>query len=367
MRTAFVVFSGYNDRAVIAFLRSLRRHHVDCFIVANGGKDRIFCTPYGRFVACVRDCPALSRENIAEALDAVVVAAPGRRLIYAPSTEALNRFFLENRDLLDSRGIELPLVDECLYSALSDKQSFGTLCCSHGILVPGELSNPEECSVPFVAKPVSYDIAAPVAPILVMTEADRSRLLAMPQVSRLYFQQFVDGRSLYLLLHVAKDGRVLSFSQENLVQQPNGKSIIAAIASDFHLDTQAGAFVEMLKGVRFHGLIMIEVRFNDDGCYMIEANPRFWGPSQLFVDAMAFDLFDAFLADLGIDSSAPKDTPVQGRYFWLEGLISTLKSGGRPVLHNYDCEQLSRDFSAWVASDVYGREDTKKIFSGIFD
>jgi hypothetical protein len=35
----------------------------------------------------------------------------------------------------------------------------------------------------------------------------------------------------------------------------------------------------------FYGLVMIEVKEYDNQFYMIEANPRLWGPSQLILDA----------------------------------------------------------------------------------
>ena len=44
---------------------------------------------------------------------------------------------------------------------------------------------------------------------------------------------------------------------------------------------------------------MVEVKHLSNKNYMIEANPRFWGPSQLFVDA-GINLFEAFLVDNGL-------------------------------------------------------------------
>ena len=42
-------------------------------------------------------------------------------------------------------------------------------------------------------------------------------------------------------------------------------------------------------------VVMIEIRINKENYYMIEANPRFWGPSQLFVDFHMTRLFCAWL------------------------------------------------------------------------
>lgn len=363
MKLGVVVFSGYNERAVFAFLRVLRRHGIDSFIVANGAWDRVFDTSYTSRVVFRRPHPQLTRESVGTALDAVVAAAAGHGLMLAPSTEALNRFMLANPDLLASRGIVQPLVDERLYAQISDKGSFGELCRNNGIPVPDAVDDPERCVLPFVAKAVSYDIAKPFAPRLIMTEGDRRDLLRCPEIRTLYFQEYVAGRSVYLLLHIARNGEIAAFSQQNLVQQPQGKSIIAAVVSDFHLTGHAMAYVDLLKAAKFHGLIMIEVRMDDRACWMIEANPRFWGPAQLVVDAMRFGLFDAFLVDQGAEGMEPKNGVDGDRYFWYEGLQATLRAGDRPVYHDYDAGALARDFPAWVANDIYRRDDTLRVFA----
>jgi hypothetical protein len=366
MKIGFIVFSGYNERAVIAFLRVLRQHHIDSFVVANGSDDRIFSTQFSDRVSFTRQSPELTCDGVSEALDAVRNNVPDHDLVLAPSSEALNRFFLANPRILSNRGIRFPLVSKELYLQISDKLSFSSLCRSCDIRVPEVVLYPEICALPFVAKPVSYDVADPASPRLVMTEKDRESLLNCPEFSKYYFQQFVEGRSVYLLLHISRNGVVHAFSQENLIQQPDGKSIIAAVASDFHLSEAAQVFIQMLKTILFHGLIMIEVRVNDAGCYMVEANPRFWGPSQFFVDAMSFDLFDAFLAHQGAELREYKVGDAGARYFWFEGLLETIKTGKALAFHNYAAETLAIDFSEWLASDIYRREDTMRLFSRIF-
>lgn len=363
MKLGAVVFSGYNERAVFAFLRVLQRHRVECFVVASGDGDRILDTTYAHRVVYRRPLPLLTRESVGAALDAVAAAGAGRLLTLAPSTEALNRFLLANPDLLASRGLVQPLVGEWLYAQISDKWSFGELCRKHGVRVPGMIGDPQRCALPFVAKAASYDIAKPFAPRLVMSEDDRQDLLQSPEAPTLFFQEYVEGRSFYLLLHIAHDGEVTAFSQENLVQQPRGRSIIAAVASDFHLTEDARPYIDLLKAAQFHGLVMIEVRCNERGCWMIEANPRFWGPSQLVVDAMRFSLFDAFLVDQGADGVEPAHAAAGSRYFWYEGLQETLRAGDRPVYHGYDAQTLAHELPIWLAGDVYRRADTMRVFA----
>ncbi|HRE16051.1 MAG TPA: hypothetical protein PLW86_03160, partial [Rhodocyclaceae bacterium] len=211
VRIGFLVFSGYNERAVIAFLRVLKRYDIDVFIVANGPNDRILRTAYASDVCFVRPQGALDVANMSQALDAALVSAAGHRLLLAPSTEGLNRFFLANPELLANRGIMLPLVDQALYQQISDKFSFGELCRSAGIGVPENIADPARCALPFVAKPLVYELASPLAPRLILTESDRLALLSSPELPKYYFQQFVEGRSIYLLLHFSGRGEVCAF------------------------------------------------------------------------------------------------------------------------------------------------------------
>lgn len=366
MTKAFLIFSGYNQRAVIAFIRVLERHGIEYHVVAMGFEDGIFQTKYASRVAYVREDRELTLESLTEAIDSVFARSGRSHLILAPSTEAMNRFFLKHRAFFETKGIQIPLIDTELYEKISDKKSFSEMCLAYDIVAPKEISNPFTCPLPFVAKPIAYDLKVDIAPILIYSENDRLELLKNPYFSHYYFQEFIEGRSLYLLFFLSRQGEVYKFSQENLVQQSRGKSVVAALASDFHFSDVSARYVGMLKDVAFHGLIMIEVRHHENDYYMIEANPRFWGPSQLFVDAMEHDLFDAFLVDLGFTGLQSKTSVGGDRYYWHEGLVSSLKSGEKVAFHNYLPEQLALDFSSWIESDIYRRPDTINIFVKTF-
>jgi hypothetical protein len=51
-RPEFIVFSGFNNRAVIAFCRAATKHGVPFHIVARCGADPIPQTSYGNKVVC---------------------------------------------------------------------------------------------------------------------------------------------------------------------------------------------------------------------------------------------------------------------------------------------------------------------------
>jgi hypothetical protein len=147
-----------------------------------------------------------------------------------------------------------------------------------------------------------------------------------------------------------------------LIQQPEGKSIVAAVSSDLHDSTEALKYEKLFKSINFHGLVMVEVRGVDNDFYMIEANPRFWGPSQLFVDA-GMNLFEAFLNDYDVlEKINLQARKKETKYFWFGGYLSVLYKNDSLVYYNYCPTQLAFDLISWISSDIYRREDTIELF-----
>ena len=96
---------------------------------------------------------------------------------------------------------------------------------------------------------------------------------------------------------------------------------------------------------------------------MIEANPRFWGPSQLFVDA-GINFFEVFLNDYGIIESIPKFENIKDstRYFWFGGLINTIKNNMNLTYYNISENSFLNYIHIWLKNDIYKRDDTIEIF-----
>lgn len=364
MQPHFIIFSGYNERGVITFLRELVAHNVDFSIIANGVKDRIFSTAYLPHVAFTRETPELNPVYIFDILQKVCAKKANRRHIVAPSTEALNRFFLHHARECEQTGVIIPLVDEALYSQISNKYSFTQLCVRNGFDVPREIDSPATAHLPFVAKPRSYGSGSFLIPILVMNENDRQTFLHTADINQYFYQEFVTGKSLYLLMYITRDGEVTAFSQENLIQQPGGKSVIAAKASTLHTLPLKDQYADFLKGLGFSGIIMIEVRESNGCYYMIEANPRFWGPSQLFVDAMPYNIFQRFLEEYGV-SCQKRSEPSNKLYYWHEGFHASAKLCADPVFHNYSWDNYMEDIELLMRAEIYRRQDTKKVFKQI--
>ncbi|MDR1005493.1 MAG: ATP-grasp domain-containing protein [Bacteroidales bacterium] len=359
--TIIVVFSGYNQRAVIAFLRTLVKLKLDYAIVASSEKDVIFDTVYKDKVSAIRQRKALEVYDILGIFEQIKTKYNIKKCFVAPTTEALNRFLLHNKEQLEKEDIIIPLVNENLYERLSDKYSFGELCKEYGINTPLFNTDIDKANIPCVAKPYTYfnkdNIA--LSPQLIMTSHDKTAFTNTYDVSDFYYQKFISGESFYLLFYFDKNQRVYKYSQKNIAQQPNGKSIVAAMFADIHNEEISSAFEKMFKALLFRGIVMIEVKEENGKYYMIEANPRFWGPSQLFVDA-DMNLFEALLFDYNLIDIEPNlVNDKKAKYLWGGGINQCIENNTDIVYHDIS---LRQEIKTWNNYDIYNREDTINIY-----
>lgn len=361
-----VVFSGYNPRGVIAFLRTLQQLDIkDFIIIARDERDELFMTAYRDDIFYIRKNKELCKEEFKLIAAKINDEKRWDCFIIAPSTEFLNRYMLRNRVLLREMGYIVPLVEERLYEQISDKESFGMMCSSRGFDVPKTFSFPDSFIDPFVAKPITYEVAKTekiYSPVLVETEKAYGDFIASHTLEDFYFQEMISGESYYLLYYFSEKGSVYRFSQQNLMQQADGKSITAAYASSIHKHRIADEYEKLFRDVGFRGLVMVEIRLKDGKYYMIEANPRFWGPSQLFVDA-GFNLFFAMLSDWGFAERGPDSRHIdeKTRYCWYGGLKEDERKGKEPVCYSgFVREEICGE--CWIENDVYNRKDTMKIW-----
>ncbi len=370
IRTGFkkcvIVFSGFNQRAVIAFLRTLRKNNLNFAIIAKSETDTVLLTKYANDVLAIRRSVPLDLGDILETIKVVQRKCNADEYIIAPTSEALNRFILEYIEYFSKIGCIIPLVNKELYETISNKYSFGAICSKNGIHTPKELEFNEIDVFPVVAKPKRY-FSASAKKVLVPQIISNSQELASFSEEQIledyYFQEYISGRSLYLLYYFSEHGTIYKFSQENIIQQPDGKSMVAAISSDFHRTVESKKYERMFTALDYLGLVMVEVKQRDGINYMIEANPRFWGPSQLFVDA-GVNFFEFFLYDYGILDKLPKYSESNEiiHYFWFGGVIEAYKQNR--LLKYYQSNEMDfmSSLPTWLQSDVYRRPDTMDIF-----
>ena len=255
-----VIFSGYNQRAVVAFLRCLEKNHIrNYLIIAASNQDTILKTTYRDKVFCVRKNKVLDKNEIFEILGNIRRKYKEESLLISPSTEALNRFLLKYREMLEEQQCIIPLVDEKLYEMISDKENFWEFCKRNELLVPSNITLGECFAQPYVAKPKHYQAkdGKVYSPILVLTPKNHENFLKNYDADNFTYQKYITGDSYYILYYFARDGQVYSFSQQNYAQQPNGKSILVAVASDIHEKKLHRNIKKFFKSSIFMGLLWL--------------------------------------------------------------------------------------------------------------
>jgi len=360
-----VIFSGYNQRAIISFLRIVNKYEIPFVIVSSGSEDKIYDSLYADKVCYERKNKPLNIESFKPIINYLHCNFPSFDYIFVPSTEALNRFLLANKKYFNNSKVLIPLVDKNMYELISNKYSFRKLCDKESIKIPKEYN--EIKFLPIVAKPKKYFSikSESLYPCLILNEKDKLKFLKSKLKEEYYFEEFIKGKSFYLLYYISKNGNILSYSQKNLVQQPGGKSILAAEPATVHNEKISSKFISLIKKIGFRGLIMFEVRFDGNDYYAIEANPRLWGPSQLFIDA-GIKFFENYLFDLGFNINLTiKNGPINKalKYFWFGGFINTLRKNTEPTyLEGMDKEYFLKNIELFLKDDIYKRSDTMKIY-----
>jgi predicted ATP-grasp superfamily ATP-dependent carboligase len=362
MRPGLLILSGFNLRAVVALCRRATAARLPFHLVARNASDPIYLTDYGANVGEERTTAELDAAQIIAWIQRLRAAHGYSRVLLSPSTEFFNRVILRHRELIEAAGGIVPLVERKLYERISDKHAFAELCTAHGIAVPATFER-LPAQLPFVAKPRTYGASrrGRIKPYLVHTPDELREFLDGENVGNFFLQEFVEGQSIYLLAHIARNSAVLACAQENLIQQARGGSIVLARPHDFHRHPDAQAYLRLLRGVGFHGLVMIEVRrcARTGRHVMIEANPRLWGPIQFTLDR-GVDLLGAFLADHGltVEPLAPPQ-PERSHYFWSGGLHEGDESC---TFHHYSAAQFAADQSRLAACDLFDRADTRRLY-----
>ncbi len=365
-KKAIVIFSGYNQRAIISFCRVAQEHSIPIIIVAKSKNDNILKTNYKKYVKYTRENIELDFFYIRNLLLKLKNEENFDEYMILPSSEALNRFLLNYRKELEKLKFIVPLIDQSIYNLVSDKYSFTNLCIDNRIRVPKEFRANEKFKLPIVIKSKKYFTSDDriISPQIIKSEIELSKFIDNSNLDDFYIQEYIQGESYYLLYYFCKDGTYRSFSQKNLLQQGNGKSIIAAIPSNIHEKEISNKYVGLFRNINFIGLVMVEVKYFDGEYFMIEANPRLWGPSQLFVDC-GCDFFELFVKDWGFNISMDKHfiSKTNKRYFWFGGILESLCEFGEVVFHIEDIDSFGNEFSKFLLNDIYLREDTKDIFS----
>jgi len=203
--------------------------------------------------------------------------------------EGFLRLILENKNVLEQNDIICDFADLKSYLTVSDKHSFSELCSDYQIKTPQVIA-PElsKFSEKFVVKSKKMDLKTGVLkyPLLIENSKSFDKLIKLNiDIEKHFFQEYIHGQSFYYCAHYSTGIKKIDFVQENLKQQPNGKSVIKAKKS--FLDKIIVQKIDKIFfDLKWNGVMMVELKkcTKTNEYYAIECNPRFWGPLQLASD-----------------------------------------------------------------------------------
>jgi hypothetical protein len=362
-KTAFGIISGYNGRAVLAACRSLQARGAQFGIVARGAGDAIRQSRYRARIGAEIHSQDLELEALTESLARLRTALGAGRLVVLPTAEYLNRFLLTHRAHLEREaGCVLPLPSFDVYRTVSDKQQFAALCAANGLALPAEFPGESLPVFPFAAKPRAEfsDAGKRCYPYLIHDRREYAAFRNAELLQDYYMQEYVHGRSYYLLFYFFQDGRYRAFCQRNGAQQPGGKSVVFAWSEPFPEPALQERYGRVLRELGFRGLVMVELKGSAGNYRMIEANPRLWGPLQLARDS-GNDLIACYAEEYaGIPHPAPR--PRRRPYLWFNGIVQTVYARERLNWFAGGRRAFWRALPQLPFHDVYLRPDSVGVF-----
>ena len=337
-------------------------------IVACSKTDNILYGRYKKNVVSVRNSRELSLETLTQHINKARVSTGSDKFIIVPISEYFNTFLLRHRHFIEEDyNCVIPLADADIYRRMTNKITSAAFFSSHAINIPREIEHVDESCIPFVAKPKeNLKDGVSLYPFLVENNQDLKEFFLSESSEFYFFQQFIKGRSYYLLAYISRGGSVFQSSQENLAQQPNGKSILIARTSDFHHSDTAKHALTALLNTGFTGFVMLEFIAGDCGDYFIELNPRPWGPLDLCINHPC-GIVDAFIGDMVFDNPYKFEArwqgkPVSANYLWLGGIIKSLRQHGYFDHRNMSGMESCAEVLRSLHGDVYLRKDSWMVF-----
>jgi hypothetical protein len=349
-----IIFSGHNDRAVVALCRYFHAQRLPFRLVAKHKGDVIYQTTWRDYVLFQREEPSLAMplmERISMALKTI-----GLSPVLCPTSEFLNGFVLDNRARLIEIGWNCALPEPDLYRSISDKGRSAAIVCALSALIPPATKPRGEWSTPCVLKPKRNVVNGKMMyPLLCETPDELEAALVGLEFENWFCQQWVDGQSLYLCAYLDRAGDFNAYWQENLLQQSPGKSIVLArTTTNPGIDVQG--IMTGLHNMSYFGPFMMEIIRDDSGrFFFIEVNPRFWGPLNLSLRACP-NLLNRFAVDqLGASlHHAPCADGEEHWYAWSFGASSCRYRRFCAALPYDDANlaTLLRDFDVYAAPDT---------------
>ena len=228
-----------------------------------------------------RERSHVSEEEIEQIVRSASKQLGVSQLLLAPTSEYLQSFVHARLDAMAKIGLHVLPKSALSYSLLSDKANLSELVAGRLDFPLPKMVEAKLGETPFVAKPKrNLSQQVPLRPYLVHNEITWQRYLA--QYEDFFPQELVRGESLYWCGIRSESGDVRGYFQSNIGQVRGGGSIsVAQREPDRLYRVEQNKIRRFLNKINYVGPIMFEFRV--PGFFLIEINPRFWGP--LFLDS----------------------------------------------------------------------------------
>jgi len=352
-----VIFSGHNDRAVVALCRYFSSVGRDFLLVARDSEDAIYETQWAENVIIQRANSELNVELFIKITQ--LAQKQSCKPCLCPTSEFLNRFFLENRLQLTELGWHWLFPEYSIYKQLSDKYKSPYHIDRILDLKAPSSQIKESWKAPCVLKPkCNLKNGQILYPKICKNESDLAQALKDMDADDWFSQTLVEGQSYYLCAYIDARGGWDAFWQENLLQQPNGKSIVLARSCE-NPGVDVDRLMHGLHEMNYRGPLMMEVICdNEKAMHYIEINPRFWGPLDL-ARRVCPGILKRFLSDMDDEllATKSKNINVSQIYAWAYGAKkNSLKIF--PAAASLSHDELQ---SLLVLHDIYGHPDTESL------
>ena len=296
-----------------------------------------------------------------------------------PMTEVTIPLVLSVRDEISLFGCRVPFDALETLEQLSNKCSLVKLAQKIGIAVPDTIFiyDPQTLSkdklpqkYPLVFKPYksrildgNHWVMGTVKFVESLIEA-ADLLVNDPAFSRYPFmiQEKVKGQGQGVFVLYNHGLLVTSFAHKRLREKPPSGGVSVLCQSQTPSKTILESAKLLFDAVKFHGVAMAEFKVSPEGVpYLMEINARFWGSSQLAIDAGVN--FPVLLHELTMDRSvAPiKIFYTKNKLRWflgdLDRLYIILKSG----LHIYPLKNKLLEIIYFLLPSRYTRHEINRI------
>lgn len=353
-----IVFSGHNDRAVFALCRFFNAANVDFHIVARDDLDVVFKTVWKKNVIYTRK--SLNLDVGLMRLISQQVSSSDLRPLICQTSEFLNNFALENRRQIEDEGWYVPFPPQDVYRRLTNKESSPELIRSLIGLKTATRCEVSSAKAPCVLKPRSNIINGKICyPIFCETEAALDAALARIQPRNWIAEDWIDGDGMYFCAYLDKSGKFDGYWQENLMQQPDGKSIVLARTAAPPSEIDVVKLMQGLHKLGYFGPFMMEIMLDHAGNkFFIEINPRFWGPLNLALKANPL-MLQRYAKDVGMDFTPIKSPELKSPqwYAWAYGaqLKNCRRYSGLRLYSEAEIDQFI------LKNDIYADSDTIEL------